>query len=144
MKLIEITPDNHNIARKIKVKPEQDDFVASIQNTLVDAYVFKKSVFKLIEVEEEIVGYTLVFPFEKDEKRYVNIVRLAIDQTHQGKGYGRQSLEMIINWIKEDFEVDTVKITVDPINELARGLYNRVGFVEGEMENKELALFMEV
>lgn len=144
MKLIDITPDNHNTARKIKVKPEQDSFVANIEKTIVDAYVFKTSVFKLIEDDGEIIGYTLLYPFDKDDLRYVNIVRFAIDASYQGKGLGKKALNHILDWIRNNFELDKFKITVEPENSLAKELYIKVGFIEGEVEGKELALYMEV
>lgn len=144
MKLIEITPDNHHEARKIKVKEEQDHFVASIQNTLCDAYIFKESVFKLISTEERIVGYTLIYPHDHEGKKRVNIVRLAIDQKDQGKGYGKVALKMIIDWIKKDYPCDVIRISVEPENIVAKTLYIKTGFIEGEIEGKEQALYMEI
>lgn len=116
MQLIDITPDNHNIGRKIKVKPEQDHFAPSIEKIIVDAYVFKTSVFKLIEKDDDIIGYTLVYPFNEDNVNIVNIVRFPIDASFQGKGLGKKALNLIIEWVKDNFKVDKIKITVSPEN----------------------------
>lgn len=119
------------------------DFVASLTQTLADAHVFKASTFKLIYTDQ-VIGYTLIYPFEKEGLKYVNIVRLAIDKDHQGQGLGKKALYEIIDWIKREYEVDKIKITVEPENTVAKSLYEKMGFILTDTSGKEWALYMDI
>ena len=45
------------------------------------------------------VGFVLVFPYDQDDTRCANIVRLMVDARYQGNGYGRELLEKTVGWI---------------------------------------------
>ena len=55
---------------------------------------------------------------------------------HQGKGYGKEALKQGIAYLKERFEAKEIYTGVFLGNEVAKGLYKSVGFVEtGLVEN---------
>ena len=99
MKLVEITPDNYKQARALALHPEQENFVAPVIESLADAYVFKAAEFRLAVHEEQVIGYTVIFPFEADGKQVVNIVRMMIDKGWQGQGFGRKLLQTVLDRI---------------------------------------------
>ena len=138
LKLRNITPLNHEQARQLSVFAHQEKFVASIEKTLADAYVWSDALFRLAFEDDHAVGFILVFPFEDDGANVVNIVRLMIDKEHQGRGLGRELLAATLDWIKS-FEpvVDEVRISTLLGNAVALDLYRDIGFqdhaiVEGE------------
>lgn len=145
MELLHITPKNYDSAKLISVKPDQQDFVASIKDTLADAYVYKASEFRLVKCEEDLVGYVLVYPFSEKGEKYVNIVRLVIDKEHQGKGYGRQLLRDTIHWIYSYYnQVSKVRISTMIENKVALSLYRSEGFEERGVEENEIALYYDL
>ncbi len=142
--LLPITPENHLAARKLSVRPNQERLVASIDKSLADAFVWKDSIFRVAFEEGVPVGFILVFPFEDNDKRIVNIVRLMIDGRFQGQGLGRQLLNKTLDWISSfDPEVDLVRISTLPDNNVALSLYKSGGFVERGIESGEVALYIE-
>ena len=145
LKLVPITVGNYESASRLSVRPDQEGLVASIQKSLADAYVYADALFRLAVVDGQEVGYLLLFPFDSDRGRTVNIVRLMIDQRHQGQGLGRALLEQALAWIGTfDPPVSTVRISAVPRNTLAIGLYERTGFVRAGMEAGEVALYLDL
>ena len=96
-------------------------------------------------MEKAIVGYLLVYPFQQDEKRIVNIVRLMIDARYQDKGLGKRLLDAAIAWIASwEAKADLLRISTSPENERALSLYRSRGFVEQGLEDGEVALYKTV
>ena len=142
IELTQITPKNYESAQSLAVSPDQEKFVASVQKTLADAYVWKDSVFRLAYNNDCAVGYLLVFPYQSNQLNYVNIARIAIDQSFQGKGLGRSLLKKTIRWIESfDPMVDVIRISTLPHNATALKLYKSEGFIEKGIEEGEVALY---
>ncbi len=137
-----ITPDNHAAARELSVHPHQTRWVATIDKSLADAYVYKDALFRIAFKDNVPIGYVLIYPFDKEERRVVNIVRLMIDAGLQGKGLGRALLNQTMSWISTLAPpVDTVRISTLPDNEAALSLYRSAGFQEQGTEDGEIALY---
>jgi diamine N-acetyltransferase len=142
IELLPITPENHLSARELRVRPDQEQFVAGIEKTLADAFVWKSGEFRVAFHEGVPVGYVLVFPFEQDGQQVVNIVRLMVDVQFQGKGLGRGLLNKTLEWIGSFTPfVDLVRISTLPQNQVAVTLYKSSGFIERGVEDGEIALY---
>jgi RimJ/RimL family protein N-acetyltransferase len=130
LQLVPISPANYKLALELNVRPDQQGLVAPVQKSLADAYIYPEPLFRLAFLEGVVVGYLLLFPFDSDRGRMVNIVRLMIDQRFQGQGLGRHLLLTTLNWIKT-FEpmVETVRISTLLHNDVALRLYESVGFI---------------
>jgi diamine N-acetyltransferase len=88
------------------------------------------------------MGYVLVFPFERDGLRIVNIVRLMVDARHQGQGFGRAILSETLSWISGfSPQPDALRISTLPENDVALGLYLSMGFEIQGTEEGEVALY---
>ena len=143
--LVPITPDNYDLAMALTVRPDQQDLVASVQKTLADAYVYKRSLFRIAYYGDKPVGYLLVYPYQSVQRQYVNIVRLAIDYRFQRRGLGRNLLETTLSWIRKfEPKVDVVRISTLPKNTPAHSLYKSLGFVEKGVEEGEIALYIVI
>jgi len=142
LQLVPIGPDNHLAARALTVDPAQERFVASVDKSLADAYVYQTAEFRIACIDETPVGYVLVFPFQQQARQLVNIVRLMIDARFQGRGHGRQLLQATLEWIGTfSPAVDTIRIATLPDNAAALSLYKSLGFVEQGIEDGEIALY---
>ena len=138
-----ITPDNYEQAVQLSVKPDQERFVASVQKSLADAYVFKESIFRIACYDGDPIGYLLLFPYVKSDRQHVNIVRLMIDQHYQGHGHGRRLLQESLDLIATlKPVVEVVRISTLPENHTALALYKSAGFVARAMEGHEIALYL--
>lgn len=137
-----ITPENQRSVRDLSVREDQRKYVATVEQSLADAYVWKESSFRAAYSNGSPVGYILVFPFTESDQRIVNIVRLMIDARHQGSGLGRALLRATLEWI-ESFNpvVDKVRISSVPENHVALSLYRSEGFEEAGIESGEVALY---
>ena len=139
--LQEISTKNHELVRKLTVRPDQEKYVASIDKTLADAFVWRNARFRVAYKGDEAVGFVLVYPFKESGANIVNIVRLMIDARHQGRGLGRETLGATLAWIRTFRpDVDKVQISTHPENSVALHLYRRMGFQKVGIVNGEQVL----
>lgn len=145
MKLIDVTPENYDLAKKLSVGEEQKRFIANITCTLADAFVYQDAIFKLASFNGEIVGYLLLYPFVENDIRIINFVRIAIHHEYQGRGYGKALLGSAADLALELFpDAKRFKICVFPENRHAIYIYKKFGFVQEGEEGKELSFFMNI
>ncbi|MBO4367926.1 MAG: GNAT family N-acetyltransferase [Clostridia bacterium] len=119
---------NFNRVIKLKVKPEQEDYVASNVFSLAQAYAMPECRPWAVYEGMDPVGFVM-YALDADEHEYW-IYRLMTDAAHQGKGYGRQALRLAIEKIRaEAGKGRDIYISFEPENAAARKLYESEGFV---------------
>lgn len=146
--MVEIRPvnkDNWRELIKLKVREDQKHFVASNLYSIAEA-----------QFGEEFDGHWDFYPFgiydgtvpvgflmygfnfdHPDHQAF--IVRLMVDEKHQGKGYGRFGMGWMLDCFRKDARIKNVAISYEPENDVARKLYASLGFVEsGEMIGEEV------
>ena len=128
----------------LKVAKDQKGFVARNKDSIIDAYFAitedKIQVFPLgIYFGKKPVGFVMFaynVPWEKlyygESKGWYYIWRFMIDKRYQGKGYGKEALKQVIDFIKTDpcGKADCCWLSYEPENKAARELYLSFGFVE--------------
>ena len=80
-----------------------------------------------------------------DAKQYYTLWKFLIDYRYQNKGYGRQALKLGIEYVRDRFSAKEIYTGVVPGNEVAKRLYESVGFrntglYEMGMEEMKLSL----
>ena len=143
-----VTQDNWNSLIKLKVSEEQKDFVASNLYSIAEAqFGFdEEGHWNLtpygMYADGIPVGFAMTGLNYEHSVFQGLVLRLMVDERHQGKGYGRAAMEAMIAGFKANQAVRTVCISYEPHNEIARKLYASLGFVEtGEMfEGETVAL----
>ncbi len=76
----------------------------------------------------KMVGYVL---FGRDSISGMwKVFRLMIDARHQRKGYGEAAMKTVKQQIGDQPDDDTILICYQDVNQVARKLYARLGFVE--------------
>ncbi|WP_033543537.1 GNAT family N-acetyltransferase, partial [Planococcus sp. CAU13] len=120
--------DRHNFFNVIdlKVREEQKSFVATNLFSLAQAKAFPECVCLAIYYDDVLVGFTM-YCLDADDKEYW-IYRLMIDGKFQSKGYGKAAMEKLIDRIKEDKEHQMIYLSFEPENDLAKKLYEKLGF----------------
>jgi diamine N-acetyltransferase len=143
--LRDVTIDNWRSVIELKVSEAQSKFVAS-------------NLFSLAESKfgVEYQGHWKLFPqgiYDDDTpvgffmhglnfgcKEYeCFILRLMIDEKHQGRGYGKAAMQIMLKQFVEDERITKMGISYEPENHIAQKLYISLGFVEtGEISDGEL------
>lgn len=125
-----ITKDNWIKAISLKVREDQVKFVASNTVSLAQLNFLENFHAKGIYYGEEMVGFTL-YGIDEDDNEYW-IYRMMIDQKHQGKGYGKEAVQLVIEDIRAMKEPhnQTISLSYEPDNEHAKRIYEKMGFRE--------------
>ena len=125
-----ITKENWLKAISLKVREDQEKFVASNVVSLAQLNFLENFHAKGIYHGDEMIGFTL-YGIDEDDHEYW-IYRMMIDQKYQGKGYGKQVIELVIDDIKNRKENhhQTITLSYEPNNEHAKRIYAKMGFQE--------------
>ena len=136
-----VTKDNWKELIRLKVREDQTHFVASNVYSIAEAQFgddyeghWDLHPFGIYNDTNTPVGFLMYgYNFEYPEYQAF-IIRLMVDEKHQGRGYGRFGMEKMLEIFRADDRVQAVGISYEPENEGARKLYASLGFEEtGEM-----------
>jgi len=143
-----VTAENWNALIKLKVRDDQTSFVAS------NLYSIAESQFGFEDeghwdyypfgayVGDGPVGFVM-YCFNYGHSRFqAFVMRLMVDERFQGKGYGREIMQQVLDVFRADEQIKNIGISYEPHNEGARKLYAGLGFIEpGEiLEGETLAV----
>lgn len=145
MELRPVTIENWQTLIKLKVREDQEKFVASNVYSLAQAHFgdeyhghWDLFPFGIYDGDTPVgfAMYALNFEYPKHQ---AYIQRLMVDVNFQGKGYGRFGMEEMLKIFRADERIKTVGISYEPTNETGRKLYASLGFVEtGEFDDGEV------
>ena len=137
-----ITEDNFLEAFRLKLRKDQEEFVSHPIRSLAQAYVYRNQCQPFgIYQDEEMVGYVMVI-YDYDVPEY-DIWHMMIDETRQGKGYGKEALKRVLEYIetKPFGESNRVVLTCNQQNIPGLRLYRSLGFQEtGNVDEDEIEL----
>ncbi|MCC3359017.1 GNAT family N-acetyltransferase [Bacillus sp. REN16] len=125
-----ITKENWLKAISLKVREDQEKFVASNVVSLAQLNFLENFHAKGIYHGDEMIGFTL-YGIDEDDHEYW-IYRMMIDQKYQGKGYGKQAIKLVIDDIKNSKENrhQSITLSYEPSNDMAKSIYKKMGFHE--------------
>ncbi|MNJ59690.1 Spermine/spermidine acetyltransferase [compost metagenome] len=116
-----------------------EDFIAANVISIAQSKYMQGMNTKAIYDDEEMVGFVM---YGVDEGE-LWIMRFMIDYRHQGKGYGKSALKLIIDKIWANYTEQQIKISIEPENTKAKKLYEYFGFVDtGIIEEEELVMLL--
>ncbi len=129
LRLVDIDRYNYLSVLDLSAAPEQREVGATNQYSLAQAYAQPECVPLALYAENRPVGFAM-YCLDEDDHQYW-IYRLMIDQRYQGVGYGREAMHLLINRIRglSDEEHQRVYISFEPGNEIAKALYESLGFI---------------
>lgn len=145
--------DSSNVWRllELRVREDQENFVATNTQSIVEAYTTIAAggtalPFGIYDGDTPVgflmIGYDCVdWPEAPAIARGSYCIwRLMIDREHQGRGYGRQAMQLALDYVAERpcGAADTVWLSYEPENTAAKSLYHSFGFREtGEFDGDE-------
>ena len=133
-----ITEDNFIDAFNLKLAPGQDEFVSHPIRSLAQAYVYRDQCQPFgIYADGKMVGYVMVI-YDYDVPDY-DVWHMMIDESMQGRGYGSEALDRVIDYIKSKPFGDSgrIALTVNKENPTARKLYEQKGFAATGIEDED-------
>ncbi|MCR5283322.1 MAG: GNAT family N-acetyltransferase [Lachnospiraceae bacterium] len=139
-----VTQENLEEVLSLHIKEEQRGFVSSPAESLAQAYVYYETAYPFAVYAEDIpIGFIMMGYYEA--KDYYTLWKFLIDQRYQSKGYGRRALKLGLEYMKDTFAAKEIYTGVIPGNEVAKRLYESVGFkstglFEAGMEEMKLVI----
>ena len=139
MRLISVTEDNWMDVASLSVKEEQKGYVAPAIGILARGYVYRDCNVKIYAFENDgtIVGTALVREFT-DEPLGYDLQQFMVDKRYQGKGYGSQALQLILDELRKEGHYDHVELCVKKADTEAIRLYEKHGFVDSGYVDEDL------
>ncbi len=147
-----VTAENWKALIKLKVRDDQNQFVASNLYSIAEAqfgeefegHHWDMYPFGIYDGETPVgflmYGYNFSHP-----KQQAFITRLMVDEKFQGKGYGRFGMKWMLEVFRADERIKQVAISYEPENDVARKLYASLGFIEpGEMVGDEVLAVLKI
>lgn len=133
-----VDKNNFQAAISLEVHENQKCFMEDNLFSIAECVVEKDFVTKVVYNDDEPIGFLLYY-FVKDEPDYVFLHRYMIDKNHQGKGFGRATLEAAMDLFKTEFpSIGCVELMHYPDNKIGAAMYEAFGFVPtGERRESE-------
>lgn len=100
LRAVEITPDNVRAATGIRVRADQDAFVAPVVLSLAEAYASRATAWpRLILDGDRPVAFVMASfdPDEEDPDHRCGIWRLNVAEDEQGRGHGRFAVQAVLD-----------------------------------------------
>jgi diamine N-acetyltransferase len=129
-----ITRSNYREIINLKVKPHQIYLIASNAVSMADAYFYKEAWMRAVYWGDKPVGFVMLadnslkFKFIKHFKPNLYIWRFMIADKYQNQGFGRKTMELIIQHVKSKFNAEELITYTLPQNEDALEFYRKLGF----------------
>ncbi len=124
--LREVTKETFRPIAKLSVADDQKNFVAPNAFSIAEASFEDEAWYRAIYADDTPIGFAMLF--EDFEKAEYGLWRFMIDKEHQGKGYGRAALQLVIDRIKAHPKATKMDLHVVPENAGAIKLYTSMGF----------------
>lgn len=141
--LREVTKDTSGEILRLKVKPEQEQFVASNAVSIAQAYFEEKAWFRAVYADDTPVGFLMLYDDPEDATYY--LWRFMIDQRYQRHGFGRRALQLLIEHVRTRPNATSLLLSYVPAEGSPEPFYASLGFVNtGEVEDGENVMKLEL
>ncbi|HEY8472245.1 MAG TPA: GNAT family N-acetyltransferase [Natronosporangium sp.] len=130
LRIAEVTGDNVIAACRLKVRPEQEGYVAPVAVSLAEAYVNQHTAWpRLVYDGDQLVAFVMAgFDPESPVDFFrCGVWRLNVAAEHQGKGYGRFAVEAVCDEARRRGE-RRATVLWKPGEHSPEGFYLRLGF----------------
>ena len=134
--LREITADTVRAICELEVAPEQRGYVAPNAVSIAQAHFSPEAWFRAIYAGEEPVGFVMLSVDTEAQSHY--LWRFMIASEHQGRGYGRRALDLVVEHVRSLPGARELASSFVPGDAGPRDFYLAYGFEEtGEVEGGE-------
>ncbi|MBX7254104.1 MAG: GNAT family N-acetyltransferase [Candidatus Promineofilum sp.] len=141
--LREVTADTLRSILRLKVSPQQEQFVADNATSIAQAHFEPKAWFRAIYADETPVGFVMLY--DDTEKPEYFLWRYMIDSRYQGLGFGRQALLQVIDIVRGRPGATEMLLSYVPAEGSPEPFYAGLGFINtGDVEDGENVMRLEL
>jgi diamine N-acetyltransferase len=141
--LREITAETVRTICALEVAPEQRGFVARNAESIAQAHFEPKAWFRGVYAGETPVGFVMLYDDPGAEEYF--LWRFMIAGEHQGKGYGREALDLVVEHVRSRPGAKELRSSYVPGDGSPGPFYLRYGFVEtGEVDEGERVIRLDL
>ncbi len=146
--LQKITQENLDEVLDLSVTEIQKKYVASNAKSLAEALFYPEAWFRAVYADDNIVGFVMLADETQNPTAHeipkIMLWRLMIDAKHQGKSYGRDALNLIIEYAKSLQKFNKISLSFHPGDFSPEQFYLSIGFKHsGEMNDGEHVMEFE-
>jgi diamine N-acetyltransferase len=135
--LEEVTEHNVRAICRLMVAPAQARFVAPNAISVAQAHFSPQAWFRAVAADGVPVGFVMLY--EEPEKAEYTLWRFMIDARHQGKGYGRAAIGLVLDHVRTLPGATELKTSWVATPGGPAPFYAGLGFREtGEMDEDEV------
>lgn len=147
--LREVSIENLSAVLALSVAPEQQSYVATNAKSIAEAHFHPEAWFRAIFADDEAVGFLMLHDEnlrpEPRQRDYYFLWRFMIAHEFQGKGFGRQALELLVSHVRSRPQSRTLLTSCrlgpsGPELFYLKCGFQRTGKVEGEEVELSLSL----
>lgn len=109
-----ITKDNWEECIKLSVSKDQQAFLPSNAYSLLEAAYDPNIKTAGIYKDETMIGFSA---YALDADNDLSLTKFMIDESFQGKGYGKQALVKVLNKIKATYANKEIWLSIHPKND---------------------------
>lgn len=138
-----ITDENRAAVLALDVTDAQHDYVAGVAQSLADAEVYPHAMpwFRAVYAGDEPVGFVMISDNAiTDDPEVLGpyfLWRLLIDARYQGRGYGRATIERIVEYVRTRPDPRELLTSVVPGEDGSpKGFYLGLGFVDTGVDHE--------
>ena len=144
IELRKISYDNFESVIGLGVADGQEIFVGPVVFALAEAYVYAPQLWALAAYDgDEPVGFVM-YGHQLSLDRW-KVQSLIVDARYQGRGYGRAIMQAVIALMVERHGCDEIFTGYIEGNDVARGLYESLGFrATGEVKDNETLIVLTI
>lgn len=121
-----VDESNEELVRKVTLKPDQTDFIETVDECLAEAEEYEQWQPVTIYHYEEVVGFAMYGSFGPNRHTWID--RIIIDKKYQGLGLGKKAMKGLIKRVSEEYKVDVLYLSIIKGNKMAERLYKQIGF----------------
>ena len=139
--LQEVTQENLNLILGLKVTREQEKFVASNAVSIAQAHFHPDIAwFRAIYADKQPIGFVML---EQDRiNSSYSLWRLMIDERFQRQGFGAQTINLILEYVKT-LPITVLLTSCVPGSGSPKKFYEKMGFVDTGNLDEDGEIIME-
>ncbi len=126
VRLVEITRENFRAVASLRVRPDQDRFVAPSVWSIAESSFAPEAWMRAIFVGDEPVGFVLLD--HEPENQLVGLWRFMIAADHQARGHGRRALELVLEHARVAFGARRMQLSFIDEDGGPEAFYAGLGF----------------
>ena len=135
LKIVPVTKENRAAAEQLSVAENQKDFIETVAECLREADEIPDWEPVVILDGETMVGFSMYGYMRMEKRPRLWFDRLLIDRRYQRRGYGRKTVEAMLERMRAEYPGKDIYTSAYADNHIAISLYESFGFrVNGEKD----------